>query len=175
MIKSTIRRSACDHCRSRRVQCLRPQNTIAPCARCAHIGARCVTSATGNPGRPRKQRLVNNENGPPGRLRTSPSSSTTQEVNRVEVYATAESVAEQPERACRIEGRPSLGERLLDGDGCAESDLAASKSPTTMLHPPKNPLADDGSPQVAANFWSVTSVDGCGYYDSSSINQNDST
>jgi len=42
---AVVRRSACDQCRARRVQCLRAQNSTAPCARCAHVGARCATSA----------------------------------------------------------------------------------------------------------------------------------
>ncbi|KAL2203720.1 hypothetical protein CC79DRAFT_1336374 [Sarocladium strictum] len=57
MLKSAaVRRSACDQCRAKRVRCLRPQNSPATCARCAHMGAQCVTGATGQPGRPPKSR-----------------------------------------------------------------------------------------------------------------------
>ena len=125
MFKQAVRRSACDQCRARRVQCLRAQDSTAPCARCSHIGARCVTSAPGHPGRPRKARLVDGDTPPrgparspadvssPGRHRTS---STLRDTNYVEV---------------------------------TESDLAASKP---SVHPPRDPLAH--GPQ-AADFWAT--------------------
>ncbi|KAK5691907.1 hypothetical protein LTR97_011078 [Elasticomyces elasticus] len=59
MLKPTVKRSACDPCRAKRVRCLRAQDSMAPCARCCHIGTRCVTAASGQPGRPPKQRLAN--------------------------------------------------------------------------------------------------------------------
>ncbi|GAW16652.1 hypothetical protein ANO14919_060880 [Xylariales sp. No.14919] len=51
-------RSACDRCRSKRVRCPRAAKSTAPCARCIHVGAQCVTGSPGYPGRPRKARLV---------------------------------------------------------------------------------------------------------------------
>lgn len=48
------KRSACDQCRAKRVRCLRPEGSTAPCARCATSRASCVTGAPGYPGRPRK-------------------------------------------------------------------------------------------------------------------------
>jgi hypothetical protein len=43
------------------VRCLRAENSTAPCARCSHIGAPCVTGTPGHPGRPRKPRLVDDD------------------------------------------------------------------------------------------------------------------
>lgn len=61
MLKPAVRRSACDQCRAKRVRCLRAHDSTAPCARCNHLGARCVTGASGLPGRPPKQRLANGD------------------------------------------------------------------------------------------------------------------
>ncbi|KAF2868541.1 hypothetical protein BDV95DRAFT_526442 [Massariosphaeria phaeospora] len=55
---AAVKRSACDQCKAKRVRCLRAQDSMASCARCCHIGARCVTGAAGQPGRPPKQRLA---------------------------------------------------------------------------------------------------------------------
>lgn len=95
MFKSAVRRSACDQCRAKRVRCLRAENSLAPCARCSHIGARCVTGAARHPGRPPKSRRVDCDSTPsaptasaddvsspnPERHRTS----TSREINHVEV------------------------------------------------------------------------------------------
>ena len=173
MLKPAVRRSACDQCRARRVQCLRAQNSTAPCARCSHVGARCVTSAPGHPGRPRKPRPVDGDTpprgpapspadvSPPGRHRTS---STLRDTDHVEVHAPAvagkPASAGAPARACRTDRRTSW-DRL---DGIAESDLAASRS---TVHPPGGPLAR--GPQ-AADFW-ATPGDGSVYFDSPSNEQ----
>lgn len=62
MVKAAaVRRSACDQCRAKRVRCLRAENSMATCARCSHVGAWCVTSASGHPGRPRKPRPVDGD------------------------------------------------------------------------------------------------------------------
>jgi len=67
MLKTaTVRRSACDQCRAKRVRCLRAEHSMVPCARCSHIGARCVTGVSGHPGRPRKPRLINADSSPRG-------------------------------------------------------------------------------------------------------------
>ncbi|KAJ8109779.1 hypothetical protein OPT61_g7204 [Boeremia exigua] len=58
MPKPTIKRSACDQCRTKRVRCLRAQDSTAPCARCSYTGAQCVTGVPGRPGRPSKQLLA---------------------------------------------------------------------------------------------------------------------
>ncbi|KAI5821427.1 hypothetical protein BZA77DRAFT_348624 [Pyronema omphalodes] len=49
------RRSACDDCRARKVQC---SGDIAGCVRCRRAGIRCTYSAPKPPGRPRKVRKV---------------------------------------------------------------------------------------------------------------------
>ncbi|KAL8395058.1 hypothetical protein RB595_002825 [Gaeumannomyces hyphopodioides] len=67
-----VKRSACDQCRVKRVRCLRPPNSTAPCARCSHIGARCVTGASGHPGRPRRPRFAEADNNTPGTPAASP-------------------------------------------------------------------------------------------------------
>ncbi|KAL6399675.1 putative c6 zinc finger domain protein [Ilyonectria robusta] len=73
MLKPTVRRSACDQCRAKRVRCLRGQDSTAPCARCFYMSARCVTGASGHPGRPRKQRLASSDgDGTPKAMVTSP-------------------------------------------------------------------------------------------------------
>ncbi|KAH8703893.1 hypothetical protein BGW36DRAFT_370188, partial [Talaromyces proteolyticus] len=54
----SAKRSACDLCRAKRVRCPRAEDSTAPCARCIHVGARCVTGSPGYPGRPRKARLI---------------------------------------------------------------------------------------------------------------------
>ncbi|KAI1840417.1 hypothetical protein JX266_013384 [Neoarthrinium moseri] len=53
-----VRRSACDRCRAKRVRCPRAENSTAPCARCVHVGASCVTGSPGQPGRPRKAHIA---------------------------------------------------------------------------------------------------------------------
>ncbi|KAL1870278.1 hypothetical protein VTK73DRAFT_2727 [Phialemonium thermophilum] len=58
MPKPTAKRSACDECRAKRVRCLRAQDSMAACARCSYLGAPCVTSPGGYPGRPPKPRFV---------------------------------------------------------------------------------------------------------------------
>ncbi|ERT01067.1 hypothetical protein HMPREF1624_02304 [Sporothrix schenckii ATCC 58251] len=50
-----LKRSACDPCRAKRVRCLRPQDSMASCARCSYLGSPCVTGAAGQPGRPPKR------------------------------------------------------------------------------------------------------------------------
>ncbi|KAK4244134.1 hypothetical protein C7999DRAFT_44174 [Corynascus novoguineensis] len=168
-----VRRSACDQCRARRVQCLRAQNSTAPCARCSHIGAQCVTSAPGHPGRPRKARLVDGETPPrgttpspadvssPGRHRTPP---TLRDTNHVEVHVPAmagePASAAAPAGACRTD-RPTSWNQM---DGITESDLAPSKS---TVYPSRDPLAY--GPQ-AAGFW-ATPGDSSVYFDSPSIEQ----
>ncbi|KAL8319249.1 hypothetical protein RB597_006163 [Gaeumannomyces tritici] len=67
-----VKRSACDQCRVKRVRCLRPPNSTAPCARCSHIGARCVTGASGHPGRPRRPRFAEADNSTPRTPAASP-------------------------------------------------------------------------------------------------------
>lgn len=57
-VPNAVKRSACDRCRSKRVRCPRPGNSTAPCPRCVHAGAQCVTGSAGHPGRPRKVRYV---------------------------------------------------------------------------------------------------------------------
>ncbi|KAL7929271.1 hypothetical protein V8C35DRAFT_199680 [Trichoderma chlorosporum] len=57
-VPNAAKRSACDRCRSKRVRCPRAGSSTAPCSRCVHAGARCITGAPGNPGRPRKARHV---------------------------------------------------------------------------------------------------------------------
>jgi hypothetical protein len=111
MFKPAVRRSACDQCRARRVQCLRAQNSTAPCARCSHIGARCVISAPGHPGRPRKPRLVDGGTPPRG-------------------PAPSPADVSSP-------GRHRTSSTLRDTN-YVESDLAAS---TSTVHPPRDPLA----------------------------------
>lgn len=98
---TAVRRSACDQCRVKRVRCLRAQDSMAPCARCSYIGARCVTSASGQPGRPSKRRLADDASGATLRATTAMSpadvssprpyrtSSTLQDVDHVEVHAPA--------------------------------------------------------------------------------------
>lgn len=56
MLKPSVKRSACDQCRAKRVRCFRAQDSTASCARCSHLGVRCVTSAARHPGRPPKHR-----------------------------------------------------------------------------------------------------------------------
>ena len=161
MFKPAVRRSACDQCRARRVQCLRAQNSRAPCARCSHIGARCVIGAPGHPGRPRKPRLVDVSS--PGQHRTS---STLRDTNYVEVYAPAPAMAGEtasagaPARACRTDRHTSWDPL----DGIAESDIAASKS---TVHPSRDPLARE---LQAGDFW-ATPGDSSVYFYSPSIEQ----
>ncbi|UNI17715.1 hypothetical protein JDV02_004037 [Purpureocillium takamizusanense] len=157
MLKPTVRRSACDQCRAKRVRCLRAENCTARCARCSHIGARCVTGAPGRPGRPPKSRLVDGGStlrGPavspadvsspgPGRHRTS----TLRDMDHVEVHASATAgqpaPAGAPARAlqCRAD-RHTSWDWL---DGIAGSDLAGSRS---AVHPPPagHPLAYGAQP-----------------------------
>ena len=155
MPKPAVRRSACDHCRARRVQCLRAQNSTAPCARCSHIGARCVTSAPRHPGRPRKPRLAAGDTAlspadvsSPGRHRRS---STLRDTDHDDAHAP--SVAEEPASAgaptaaCRAD-RHTSWDRL---DGIAASDLGASNS---TVHPPRDLLAHGSQ---AADFWATPS------------------
>jgi hypothetical protein len=70
MLKPSVKRSACDACRAKRVRCLRAQDSTASCARCSHLGVRCVTSAARHPGRPPKHR------DPLGTATTSPADTT---------------------------------------------------------------------------------------------------
>ena len=53
-LPKTVKRSACDRCRAKRVRCPRAEDSLEPCARCIRAAAACVTGAAGNPGRPRK-------------------------------------------------------------------------------------------------------------------------
>ncbi|KAK2794962.1 hypothetical protein FQN52_006841 [Onygenales sp. PD_12] len=97
MLKTAaVRRSACDQCRAKRVRCLRAQDSMAPCARCCYIGARCVTGASGQPGRPPKRRLADGTT-PRGTTAASPAdvsspgphctSSTLRDMDHIEVHA----------------------------------------------------------------------------------------
>ena len=115
-VKPAARRSACDPCRARRVQCLRVQPSTAPCARCTHTGARCVTSAAGHPGRPRKSRLVLDGSTPPRGTTPSPadvsspgrrhhtSSTTLRDRDSVEVHALAMPAGESAGPDARADG-----------------------------------------------------------------------
>ncbi|KAF8542242.1 hypothetical protein BDD12DRAFT_876856 [Trichophaea hybrida] len=55
MAKAPQRRSACDDCRARKVQC---SGDLAGCARCRRAGIQCSYSAPKPPGRPRKVRKI---------------------------------------------------------------------------------------------------------------------
>lgn len=112
---AAVRRSACDQCRAKRVRCLRAQDSMAPCARCSYVGARCVTGASGQPGRPPKHRLADDGDGitPRGTIAASPAdvsspgphctSSTLRDIDHVEVHAAtmARMPAPPPARASR--------------------------------------------------------------------------
>jgi hypothetical protein len=142
MCKPAVKRSACDQCRARRVQCLRAQNSTAPCARCSHIGARCVISAPGHPGRPRKPRLVDGGTPPRG---------------------PAPSPAPSPADVSSP-GRHRTSSTLRDTN-YVESDLAAS---TSTVHAPRDPLAH--GPQ-AADFWATPGDSSVYFHSSPSIEQ----
>lgn len=168
--KAAVRRTACDQCRAKRVRCLRAENSTAPCARCSHIGARCVTGAPGHPGRPRKPRLVDGDSTPrdpaaspapfssPGRPRTS----TLRDTNPVELHAPAmpgkPASAGASARGCRA-GRRTSWDRL---DGVAGSEFAVSKP---AVHPPRDPLAHGPQPDFweapgdSAFFWGSPSIE----------------
>lgn len=176
MLKPTVRRSACDQCRAKRVRCLRAENRTASCARCSHIGARCVTGAPGHPGRPPKPRLVDGGSTPrgpaaspadvsspgPGRHRTS----TLRDIDHVEVLAST--TAGQPAPA----GAPARALRYrADGhtswdwlDGIAGSHLPGSNS---AVHPPPpgHPLAYGaqpeswGAPGDSSAFFGLSSIE----------------
>ena len=171
MLKPAVRRSACDQCRAKRVRCLRAQESMAPCARCCYIGARCVTGAPGHPGRPPKQRLADGDSTPrgtaaspadvssPGPHRTS----TLRDMDHVEVHAPAMAVVPAPARAsrCRADGH-TLGDRL---HGIAGPDLAVPKS-AVHPHSPRDPVAHEPQP----DFW-VAPGDISAFFGSPSIDQ----
>lgn len=164
MPKPAVKRSACDQCRAKRVRCLRAENSRAPCARCSHIGAQCVTGASGHPGRPPKRRLVGGGSTPRG-LAASPAdisspspgqhcTSTLRGMDHVEVHAPA--ITEEPAPAnalarvsrCRA-GRQTSWDRL---DSIVGSDLAGSKS---AVHP--HPLGDPLTHGPRPDFWGTPS------------------
>ncbi|KAK2811883.1 hypothetical protein FQN50_001921 [Emmonsiellopsis sp. PD_5] len=127
---AAVRRSACDQCRAKRVRCLRAQDSMAPCARCCYIGARCVTGTSGQPGRPPKHRLADDGDGTTPRGTTAVSladvsspgphctSSTLRDVDHVEVHppAMAEMPSPPPARAsqCRANKDPLVHEPQQD-------------------------------------------------------------
>jgi hypothetical protein len=167
MLKTAVKvkRSACDQCRAKRVRCLRAENSMAPCARCNHIGARCVTGAPGHPGRPPKQRTndghpmaanttrVSSPGGMGPRHRTSTS---LRDLDLVETYAPAmvgepPSAAGPPARAPRYEAdiRTSSWDCWLNGATASElvgSKLAQTNSLGAIL-------AHDGS---QPGFWGAS-------------------
>ncbi|KAK0652724.1 hypothetical protein B0T16DRAFT_322059 [Cercophora newfieldiana] len=125
MLKATARRSACDQCRAKRVQCIRtPGSTTAPCARCSHIGALCVTGAPGHPGRPRKHRprQVDNDGD------STPSSSPASGIVAVSGYAVSRSV-EHSTRDSQLDLDPLLHDQSQPGPGSAPPDLDQSPGP----------------------------------------------
>ena len=105
---AAVRRSACDQCKAKRVRCLRAQDSTAPCARCCYIGARCVTGASRQPGRPPKRRLVDDGDDTTlgGTTAASPANDsspaprrmppTLRDVERVEVRASAMAAVPAP-------------------------------------------------------------------------------
>lgn len=88
MLKNAVRRSACDQCRAKRVRCLRTKDSMVPCARCCYVGARCVTSASGHPGRPPKERRAGGD-GSPGDNAASPANVSSQRPHRMSMLADA--------------------------------------------------------------------------------------
>ncbi|KAJ5656197.1 hypothetical protein N7507_008147 [Penicillium longicatenatum] len=178
MLKAAVKRSACDQCRAKRVRCLRVENSTAPCARCDHIGARCVTGAPGHPGRPPKQRTVDGRpaaanpagvSSPGGAGRRHRTSTSLREVNHVDIYAPAMAGEPVPATSAptkapryRADMRTSWDRWL---DGVAASDLAGSKP--VQSNPPGNLLAHDG-PQP--DFWGA-SDDSAALFGSPSIEQ----
>ena len=106
MLKPAVSRSACDQCRAKRVRCLRAQDSIAPCARCCYMGARCVTGAPGCPGRPPKKRL---DVSSPGPHRTS----TLQDTHQVEVHAPTLAVIPASVRASKSSVHPRSARDLV--------------------------------------------------------------
>lgn len=142
---------------------------MAPCARCCCIGARCVTSAPGRPGRPRQQRLAGGDStvrnprataaspidvSSPGRHRT--------DTVHVEIHAPVVAVAPAPARAlrCRADRRTSK-DRL---NGVEGPDLTVPKS-AVYSQPPKDALAHDSQPDIwvapgdISTFFASPSID----------------
>ena len=174
MLKASVKRSACDQCRAKRVRCLRAENSTAPCARCDHIGAHCVTGAPGHPGRPRKQRAVG---GHPGGV-SSPGSvgrrhrklTSLREVNHVEIHNHAftgepTSVAEVSTKAPRHRGGMRTSwDRWLDG--IAPSELVGSTPTPVQSSPSGNLFAHDrsrsdswGAPGDSTDLFSYPSIE----------------
>ena len=57
--KTSLRRTACNRCRSHKLRCLRDDASQPKCDRCNRLNAVCEIGKAGRPGRPRKQCLVN--------------------------------------------------------------------------------------------------------------------
>jgi hypothetical protein len=162
MLKTAVRRSACDQCRAKRVRCLRAQDSMAPCARCCHIGARCVTGAAGHPGRPPKRRLADGDSTP--RARAAAASPADVSSPRVEVHAPAMAGVPAPARASRCRAdRHTLGDRL---HGIAGPDLAIPTSAAVHPHSPRDLAAREPQPDI----W-VALGDSSAFFGSPSIDQ----
>jgi hypothetical protein len=175
MLKPAVRRSACDQCRAKRVRCLRAENSTAPCARCTHLGARCVTGASGHPGRPPKPRPVDANNAPgrpaasrvdapspgPGWHRTS-ALRDMQHVEDVTVSVKEPAPDGAAARAPRCRADRHMSWDPLDG--IAESGLTGSK-PAAHPHPPGAQLAHGlhtdfcGTPSASSAFFVSPSIE----------------
>ncbi|KAK5722266.1 hypothetical protein LTR17_014272 [Elasticomyces elasticus] len=125
---------------------------MASCARCCHIGTRCVTAASGQPGRPPKQRLAKSTAASsadvslPGSYHTS----TLRDMGHVEAYGL--SMADM---------RTSVDKM----HGFAEPDLAMPQF-AVKLRPPTDPFA----PEPQSDFW-VAPGDNSTFFGSPSTDQ----
>lgn len=165
MLKPSVRRSACDQCRAKRVRCLRTKDSMAPCARCSYIGTRCVTSASGHPGRPPKQRLADGDS--TTRITTASTadisppaphhSSTLRDMDHLEdhVPAPAESPRRRPDRH-------TMGYML---HGNAHPDIAVP-NPAVHPHLSRGVLAHEPQPDSC-----LASGDSSTFFGSPSIDQ----
>ncbi|KAI0452054.1 hypothetical protein F5B21DRAFT_484958 [Xylaria acuta] len=149
-IPKAATRSACDRCRAKRVRCPRGEDSTAPCARCIHVGARCVTGSPGYPGRPRKARLVDGSTprGPamaPANLSSPGYGPTPRDSDHVELHTPAAGepmLANMPTEWFSA-GTTSLN--LLDDLGGVGLELSKSAA-----HPPKDSLFQGGSDSCTA-------------------------
>ncbi|KAK5744519.1 hypothetical protein LTR17_001913 [Elasticomyces elasticus] len=137
MHNPAVKRSACDPCRAKRVRCLRAQDSMAPCARCCHIGTRCVTGASGQPGRPPKQRLAKSTAASPAdvSLPETHHTSTLRDMGHVEAYAMS-----MADMHALVDKLPVF----------AKPDLAMTQ-PDVNLRLPTNPFVPEPQP----DFWAA--------------------
>ena len=119
---------------------------MAPCARCCYIGARCVTGATGRPGRPPKQRLAGGGSAPVGTA-----------ANRVDVSLP------EPHRTSTLRDMDSVEfQRPTLGYGQHGNVASYSAVPESALNPhsPRDPVSDEPQPDVDMSaFFNSASLD----------------